>query len=193
MRRISSIIFIILNLFFSVSSFAEDVYKFDPNHTYVLWHASHFGFSSPSGKWLAEGTLTLDEKKPQNSKVDVTIKVGNLVTAIEEFDKHLKGKLFLDIAQFPIATFVSNQVILSGKNSAKVKGTLTLRGISKPVTLDVKLNKKGINPINDKETLGFTAKTTIKRSDFDITTMLPDVSDEVKIDIEAEAFKEAAQ
>lgn len=170
---------------------AAETFTFDPNHTYVLWHVSHFGFSSPSGKWLANGTVILDKEHPQKSKVEVTINVANLVTGIPEFDKHLKGEVFLNVAKYPIATFVSDKTIVSHDNSAKVHGILTLHGVSKPITLDVKMNKAGVSPINDKMTVGFTASTMFKRSDFGISSFLPGVGDEVQIDIEAEAAKNA--
>lgn len=190
MKRILSLIFVVYSfLLLSFSAQAADVYTLDPNHTYVLWHANHFGFSNPSGKWVAEGTLSLDEKKPENSKVKVTIKIGDLVTGIKKFDEHLKGKTFFNVEQFPTATFVSNKVNVIDKDTAKVQGILTIRDVSKPVTLDVKLNKKGTNPVNNKETVGFSAHTLIKRSDFGISAYLPGVGDEIKIQIEAEGAK----
>ena len=181
----------LLMCFFTSSVFAAtETYQFDPNHSYVLWHISHFDFSHPSGKWMVtKGTLILDKDKPQNDKVDVTINVADISTGIPELDKHLKGQLFFDVAKFPTATFVSDKVTLSGKDKAKVHGILTVHGVSKPITLDVQLNKEGTSPITNKETLGFTAKTTLKRSDFGMTTLLPGLGDDVKIDIEAETFK----
>lgn len=167
-----------------------ETYTLDPNHSYVLWRINHFGFSNPSGKWmLAEGTVTLDQAKPQDSKVNVVIQVANVVTGIPELDEHLKGHLFFDAAKFPTATFVSDKVTITGSNTAKVHGILTMHGISKPVTLDVKLNKMGVNPISNKEAAGFSATTTLKRSDFGINTLLPGLADDVKINIEAEAYK----
>lgn len=172
-----------------ITAQAADTYTLDPQHTYVLWHVNHFGFSNPSGKWMVNGTVTLDKDHPQNSKVNVSIKMADIVTGIDELDKHLKGSLFFNVAQYPIATFVSDKVILTHDNSAKVQGVLTLRGVSKPITLLVKLNKAGINPITNKMTAGFTATTTLKRSDFGMTTLLPGVGDDVTIEIEAEASK----
>jgi polyisoprenoid-binding protein YceI len=174
---------------FAVSAQAAETFTLDPNHTYVLWHVSHFGYSNPSGKWLAEGTVVLDKDTPQNSKVNVTIRVADVVTGIQELDDHLRGKVFFDVAQFPIATFVSNKVHVTGKNSAKVEGTLTVHGVSKPVTLDITLNKAGVSPITNKMTVGFSGSTKLKRSDFGINTLLPGLGDEVKIDIQAEASK----
>jgi polyisoprenoid-binding protein YceI len=190
MRNILSQLMLIVftcTVFFVIPVQADETYTFDPNHSYVLFHINHFGFSNPSGKWLFNGTLNLDETKPQNSKVSITIQTAKIDTGIPELDTHLKGKLFFDVEQYPTATFVSNKITVTGKDTAKVAGTLTLHGVSKSVTLEVKLNKTGTNPITEKKSVGFTAKTQIARSDFGISTLLPDVGDEVKIDIEAEA------
>jgi polyisoprenoid-binding protein YceI len=165
---------------------APETFQLDPNHTFVLWHINHFGFSNPTGKWLADGTLILDEQKPQDSKVNVNIKVATIDTGIPKLDEHLKSKAFFDVEQFPGATFVSDKVKLTGQDTAKVTGMLTVHGVTKPVTLDVKLNKIGINPITEKKAAGFSAHTTINRADFNMDTLSPGVGDEVKIDIEAE-------
>jgi polyisoprenoid-binding protein YceI len=166
---------------------AAQTFQLDPNHTSVLWHISHFGFSSPSGKWQAAGTLMLDKTKPENSTVNVTIKVATVDTGVAALDEHLRSKAFFDVDQFPTATFQSDKVKLSGKDGAKVTGVLTLHGVSKPVTLNVKLNKMGINPITEKEAVGFTAETLLKRSEFGMDTLLPGLGDDVRINIEAEA------
>ncbi|KTC93045.1 MULTISPECIES: YceI family protein [Legionella] len=168
---------------------AAETLTLDPQHSYVLWEIDHLGFSTQAGKWYVNGTVTLDQGQPQNSKVEATIKIANIVTGIPELDKHLQGPLFFDVAKYPTATFVSNKVDVLSKTKAKVEGMLTLRGVTKPVTLDVTLNKVGKSPITDKMTVGFTASTTIKRSDFGMNTLIPQVGDEVKIQIGAEAFK----
>lgn len=191
MKRIFSKIITLLafSFFFTLPTFAADSYTFDPAHTYVLWHINHFGFSNPSGKWLAEGSLVLDSAKPENSKVNATIHVADFITGIPKLDEHLKGDMFFNVAKFPTATFVSNEVKVTGKDTAKILGTLTVHGVSKPVTLDVTLNKMGTNPITMKPSVGFTATTQLKRSDFGINAFLPGLGDEVIINIEAEAFK----
>lgn len=167
---------------------AAETFTLDDKHSYVLWRIGHMGFSVQSGKWYVNGTVVLDKDHPANSKVNATIKLEDIVTGIPELDKHLKGKQFFDVAKFPTATFVSNKVELLGKDAAKVEGILSLHGVSKPVTLAVKLNQVGKNPINDKLAVGFTASTTIKRSDFGIKAFLPKLADEVSIEIGAEAF-----
>lgn len=167
---------------------APETYTFDPMHTNITWHANHFGFSNPSGKFIqSEGTLVLDEEKPENSKVNVTIKPASVLTGVEKLDTHLKSKDFFDVEKFPAATFVSDKVEVTGKDTAKVYGTLTLLGVAKPAVLDVKLNKIGENPMDKAKTAGFSATTTVKRSEFGINYGLPGVSDDVKVDIEIEA------
>ncbi|MHB1948231.1 MAG: YceI family protein [Gammaproteobacteria bacterium] len=190
MKKWISFLIIALSFFFTSVANAADTYTIDPNHSYVLWRISHFDFSHPSGKWMvAEGTLNLDKDKPQNSKVKVLIHVNDMITGIPELDKHLKGPLFFDTEKYPQATFISDKVISTGKNSADVRGVLTVHGVSKPIILKVKLNKIGISPITNKETVGFTATTVIKRSEFGITTLLPGLGDQVQLNIEVEAFK----
>ncbi len=172
----------------ALSAQAAETFTLDPSHTNVVWSANHFGFSNPSGKFAkVEGTVTLDEAKPANSKLNVTISTASIVTGIEKFDEHLKSKDFFNAEKFPVATFVSDKVEVTGKDTAKVHGNLTLLGVTKPEVLDVKLNKIGENPMNKKKTAGFSATTTIKRSEFGMGYGIPNVSDDVKIAIEAEA------
>lgn len=170
-----------------ISAQAAETYKLDASHTGITWHVSHFGFSTPSGKFMSvDGEVTLDEANPAMSSVKVTIDVNGINSGVPKLDDHLKAADFLDVAKFPTATFISKKVELTGKDTAKVEGDLTLHGVTKPVVLDVKLNKIGEN-MGKLKTAGFTASTTIKRSEFGITTYVPNLGDDVKIDIESEA------
>ena len=170
-----------------VAHAAPETYELDTNHTNIVWSINHFGFSNPSGKFTkVTGTLVLDEAAPANSKVTMTLSPNDIMSGIDKLDEHLKTKDFFDVADFPTATFVSDKVTLTGKDTAKVAGTLTLRGVSKPVVLDVKLNKVGENMMK-KKTAGFSATTTIKRSDFGMTAFLPNLGDDVGLSIEVEA------
>lgn len=165
-----------------------DEYDLDPSHTNIVWSVNHFGFSSPSGKFAnVSGKLILDEQKPENSSVKVTIDTASVISGVPKLDAHLRSKDFFDVEKFANATFVSDSVVLSGTDSAKVQGKLTLHGVTKPVTLDVKLNKIGESPVTKKKTAGFTASTTLKRSDFNMSYGLPGLADEVKLDIQSEA------
>jgi polyisoprenoid-binding protein YceI len=164
-------------------------YIIDPMHSYVLWHINHFGFSNPSGKWFANGTLTIDGSNLKNNKANITIHVADFVTGIPELDKHLGGPLFFDVAHFQNATFVSDQVTYTGKNTFNLHGNLTVHGVTKPITLEVTQNKIGMNPISNKASAGYSATVDLKRSDFAINTLLPDLSDAVKLNIEVEAHR----
>lgn len=168
---------------------AAEHFIIDDQHSYVLWHVKHLGFSTQAGKWYVKGTLDLDKQHPEQSKVNIDIDMNNLVTGLPELDKHLKSPSFFDVARFPKATFVSDKVEVLKDNTAKVTGQLTLHGVSKPVTLMVTLNKEGKNPLSDNLTVGFTASTQLKRSDFGMTTLLPNLGDEVGIEIGAEAYQ----
>jgi len=175
-------------LLLSLPANAADTYQFDPNHTNINWSANHFGFSNPSGKFNdVSGKLILDEKNPQNSSVDVVIKIASLNTGLSKFDKHLKSADFFNFDKYETAKFTSTSVKVLGKNKAKITGDFTLLGVTKPLTLDVKLNKIGLNQFTQVKTAGFSASGVIKRSEFDMNYGVPGVSDEVKLEIEAEA------
>lgn len=171
---------------------AAEKFTIDDKHSYVQWHINHLGFSTQSGKWFVTGNVVLDKEKPELSKVDISIDIATIITGIPELDKHLKEPLFFDVAKFPKATFVSDKVDVLTNNTAKVRGMLTLRGVSKPITLMVTLNKEGKNPLSDLLSVGFNATTTLKRSDFGMNALLPSLGDEVNIDISAEAYQPKA-
>jgi len=167
--------------------FAAETYRLDPMHTAVVWKINHFGFSNPSGKFMnIDGVLTLDEKNPAASKLSVTIPIADVNSGIAKLDENIKGKEFLDAEKFPTATFVSDKIDLGENNTAVVHGILTLHGIAKPLDLQVKLNKLGKN-FFQKQTAGFTATATLKRSDFGVNAYLPGLSDQVDLEIESEA------
>lgn len=172
MKRILLIFSLLL---FSVSVFATETYTFDPDHTFIVWSVNHFGFSEVSGKFIANGTLLFDAAKPQNSKVTLTVRPDSLATGIAKLDGKMMGRSFFNLKQYPTVTFVSDKVTVTGKNTGKVFGTLTIRNIAKPIVLDVKLNKEGEHPIYHKKTLGFTANATVNRSEFGMRAYVPGV------------------
>ena len=175
-----------------ISAFHHDEksvrYALDGDHTSVMWSVNHFGFSHPSGKFTdVQGVVELNEQHPENSAVSVVIGTKSVLSGVAKLDEHLRSKDFFDADQFPEATFISDKVTPSGPTAAKVSGKLTLHGITRPLVLDVVMNKSGENPVSHKKVAGFSAKTVIKRSDYGMTYALPGVSDEVQLDIESEA------
>jgi polyisoprenoid-binding protein YceI len=175
-------------LLISTEVFAKETYDVDVNHAQVIWHANHFGFSKPAGKFSdIKGKIIFDEKKPENSSVEVEIKIASLTTGLKKFDEHLLGEDFFNEAKYPTAKFISNKIQVLKRNQAKIYGELTLRGVKKDVVLDANLNKIGINPFSQKKTIGISAKAKINRSDFGIDFGLPGVANQVVLDIEIEA------
>lgn len=185
-KIIASLLFVCV---FHLPAQAADTYTLDPDHTGVAWRVSHFGLSSPSGKFFGvEGKLILDERRPQNSTLSITVKPENIITGVPKLDQHLKSKDFFNVAAFPTATFVSNKVEMTGKTTARVSGTFTLLGVSKPLTLDVTLNKIAYIEQFKRKKAGFSATTSIKRSDYGMGYGIPDVADEVRVRIKSEAW-----
>jgi len=175
-------------LLISTEVFAKETYDVDVNHAQVIWHANHFGFSKPAGKFSdIKGKIIFDEKKPENSSVEVEIKIASLTTGLKKFDEHLLGEDIFNEAKYPTAKFISNKIQVLKRNQAKIYGELTLRGVKKNIVLDAILNKIDINPFSQKKTIGISANTKINRSDFGIDFGLPGIANQVALDIEIEA------
>jgi polyisoprenoid-binding protein YceI len=167
---------------------APVTYKLDPGHTMVLFSWSHFGFSNPTANLgLGEGTLVFDDKDPSKSSVNVTLPLADLDTHVPALDEHLKKPDFFDADKYPTVTFKSTNVQAVGGNKYKITGDLTVHGVTKPVVLDATLNKIGEHPMMKVQTVGFDATTTLKRSDFGLGAYVPNVSDEIKVNITTEA------
>jgi len=171
----------------NLAVYAGEIYNLEPTHSFVEFHYNHMGFSNPSGKWFATGNLNLDAKSLAKSSADITIKIGDIVTGVDKLNEHLKGPDFFDVAKYPTATFVSQKISNIHGKKFDLTGTLTLHGVSKPVTLHVTQNEWAVSKITNVKTAGFSATATIKRSDYGLSMYVPAVSDEVKLNIEIEA------
>ncbi|PLK24643.1 hypothetical protein C0V72_05000 [Porphyrobacter sp. TH134] len=164
-------------------------YSADPGHSLIAFEVNHFGFNDYFGIFGdVAGTLTLDPANLDASTVDVAIPVASVTTASKGLTDHLlragkdgaKPDFFGPAPQ--AARFVSTSVKADGM-TATITGDLTLNGVTKPVTFEAEFTGAGVNPFNKKETIGFEAETTIKRSDFGVNYGIPVVSDEVELDI----------
>jgi polyisoprenoid-binding protein YceI len=169
-------------------------YTFEPQHTQGVLTWNHFGFANPTAQFnTVEGTLEFDQADPTRSTVTVKIPLLSMSTGVPDLNDDFKSTDFFDIAKFPAATFKSTRVEKGAMPGAlKVIGDLSVHGIAKQVTLDVTLNKVGTNPRNNVPTVGFEALTTVKRSDFSLGLYVPQVSDEIRIHITAEAAEKNA-
>jgi polyisoprenoid-binding protein YceI len=167
---------------------APVTYQLDPGHTMVLFTWNHFGFSNPTANLgISDGTLVFDQQNPSKSSVQVTMPLSNLDTHVTALDKHLKEPDFFDADKFPTASFKSTSVQSLGGNHYKITGDLTVHGVTKPVVLNATLNKSGKHPMTGQPAIGFNATGTLKRSDFGLGAYVPNVSDEIKLDITTEA------
>lgn len=167
---------------------APVTYTLDPAHTDVIAQWNHFGYSNPTAHFgQAEGTLVYDAENVAASSVQVTLPLTGLSSYTAKFDEHLKSADFFDAAKYPAATFKSTKVEAAGEGKLKVTGDLTIKDVTKPVVLDVNLNKASEHPMLKVPAIGFDASATIKRSDFGVGAYAPMVSDEVKLRITTEA------
>ncbi len=169
----------------------------DATHAEVGFSVKHLMISTVRGRFGAvEGTVTIDEATPANSKVDVTIDVASIDTRQEMRDNHLRSPDFFDVATFPTMRFVSKKVSGDIEGDFKVVGDLTIRDQTREVTLDATFTGKGKDPWGN-ERAGFEAKGKINRTEFGLgwNQALEAggvmVSEDVKLTIEVEVVKKA--
>ena len=161
-------------------------YSVDPNHTQVLFSVLHLGFTNYYGSFSGvSGSLSVVPKKPSAMSVTISVPVGSVATTSPKLDAELKSADWLDAAHDPTMVFRSETVTSTGANSADVAGTLTLHGVTKPLTLHATFVGAGVNLLDHKETVGFQLSGTVKRSDFGVTKYVPLVSDDVTLMIAA--------
>ena len=169
---------------------APVTYTLDNTHTFPRFSYSHFGYSTQLSRFdTTRGTVVYDAAAKTGS-VDITIDAKSVNTGYATFNEHIQGEDFLDTAKFPTATFKSTKVIFKGDKPVKVEGNLTLKGVTKPVTLTVTSFQSMPHPMLKKPAIGANAFTVVKRSDFGAGKYAPYVGDEVRIDIALEAIAE---
>jgi len=164
-------------------------YSIDPSHTYVSFAINHVGFSTMRGKFDRQsGSMQLD---PGAKKASVMIEIdaASIDTGHARRDAHLQSPDFLNAVENPTITFKSTAVTWNGSVLATVTGDLTILGVSKPVTLTVTSMKCGPHPFSKKDTCGFDATGSIKRSDYGVNYGLPTIGEVLDLQIEIEASK----
>ncbi|MER1968909.1 YceI family protein [Castellaniella sp. GW247-6E4] len=169
---------------------APQAYVVDSSHTFPRFSYDHLGLSKQILRFnQTSGTVVLD-KAAKNAQVDVTIDMTSVSTGFKDFDGHIQGVDFLDTAQFPTATFKSVKVVFDGDKPASIEGDLTIKGVTKPVTLTVTSFFNGPHPMLKKDAIGANATAVISRSAFNAGMFAPAVSDAVTLDIALEAVIE---
>lgn len=172
------------------AAFPAGNYKIDPAHSVAYFEVGHAGgISRFMGRFNdISGDLTVDA--PEKSKISVAIKVDSVDTKVEALDKHLKSPDFFNAVQFPTMTFTSTAVKLNAAGEGTVAGNLTLHGVTKPVTFNLKQIGTGSGPKGDTR-VGYVATSTIKRSEFGMNYGVPKAAtDEVELSVNIEAIKQ---
>ena len=169
---------------------APETYAIDGSHTFPRFSYSHFGYSTQLSKFdRTTGTVVLD-KAAKTGSVSVVIDMKSVNTGFPVFNEHIQGPDFLDTANPPTATFKSTRVVFNGDKPSSIEGDLTIKGVTRPVTLTVTSFLAMPHPMLKKDAIGANAFTTIKRSDFGAGKFAPNVGDEVRIDIAIEAIRQ---
>ena len=168
---------------------APETYAIDPTHTYPRFSYNHFGLSTQQSLFKkSTGTIVFD-KAAKTGSVDVTIDTTS-VEAASPLTDHIKGEDFLNTAKFPTATFKSTRVVFEGDKPVRIEGDLTLKGVTKPVTLTVTNFTNKEHPMAKRDAIGANATAVVKRTDFNMGKFVPAVGDEVTITLSVEAIKQ---
>jgi polyisoprenoid-binding protein YceI len=167
-------------------------YALEADYTQCVFRWSHLGFSNPAAQLSqGQGTLDFDPAEPTRAVVDVTLQLATLSTGVPALDEHLRSEDFFEVTKFPTARFRSTKVEPgASKDRLRVTGELSLHGVTKPVTLDVTVLKIGANPRTQLPTVGFEATATLKRSDFGLGAYVPQVGDEIRVQISSQGVVE---
>ncbi len=165
-------------------------YTLDPDHTVPRFEIMHNGFSLHTGAFMkSAGKATLDTVA-KSGNVEVTIQTSSFLSGHAFMENFVKGKEFFNVEQFPTMNFKSTRFGFAGDKPSTVDGELTLLGVTKPVALTFTFWACGQHPRSKKDQCGGNLAGTIKRSDFGMKTFLPAIGDDVKLNIQVEAFKD---
>lgn len=168
-------------------------YTIDNSHTFPYFTYNHLGFSNQTHRFdKTTGTVTLD-RKAKTGSVDVVIDATSVNTGYALFNEHIQAADFFDTRTYPAITFKSTGMRFKGEQPASVTGDLTIKGVTRPVTLTITHFKCQPHPMLKVEACGANATTQVKRSEFNMGKNVPFVSDEVTLAIAIEAVNKPAQ
>ena len=172
-----------------ITTLPAGLYESDSGHAYIAFSYNHAGYSKPILRWGSFGsTVMLNTEDPEKSGVGVTIDTVSVDSGVKVWDEKLVGADWFDAANFPVISFQSTDVDQTILGNGTLTGNLSLKGVTKPITLDVKLNKVGEHFRSKKPMFGISATGKLKRSDFGIDKYAP-MADDVDLMIEVEFIK----
>lgn len=175
----------------ATSAFAvPETFDIDPAHTAPRFEYSHFGYSNQLHSFDKTSGKIVFDRTAKTGSVDITIDAKSVNTGFPLFNEHIQGEDFFDTAKYPTITFKSTAVKFAGDKPVTVEGNLTIKGVTKPVTLTVTSFQAMPHPMMKKDAIGANANAKIKRSEFNMGKFAPYVSDDVTLIIGVEAIKE---
>jgi len=187
MKRLAALAALVA--FATAAQAAPETFVIDNSHTYPHFSYNHLGFSNQTHKFdKTSGKVVLDRAAKAGSAI-VTIDATSVNTGYALFNEHLQAADFFDTAKYPTITFKSDKMAFRGDQPVSLVGDLTIKGVTKQVTLDITHFKCQPHPMLKVEACGANATTQIKRSDFNMGKNAPYVSDEVKLTLAIEAVK----
>lgn len=176
--------------FSGVALGANGTYVIDPLHSFARFEYNHWGYTTVGGRFdRTSGKVTIDTEKKTGS-VDVVIDAKSVSAGSSEFNEHLQGEDYFDTKRYPSISFKSDKFNFEGDKLISVDGNLSIKGISKPVTLVLSSFLCKMHPLFRKDYCGANASAKIKRSEFNAGKYAPFVADEVMLNISLEAAKE---
>lgn len=169
---------------------AAPSYQLDAGHTFVHWEVLHMGTSTTRGRFdRVTGVVEFDAAR-QVVDVSITADTASVSTGLEAFDKVMRGAPLLSVQAHPQAYFTARKGRWEGAELRELNGEITLRGISRPLTLRALRFRCGLNPLFGREVCGGDFEATLKRSDFGMTLALPLVADEVRLLVQVEGVRQ---
>jgi polyisoprenoid-binding protein YceI len=174
-------------------AFAEaEKYTLDPSHSQIMFSYNHLGFSTSYGMFSGfNGEIMFDQAEPAKSSVTVSFPVKTMLTGWQERFDHFMSPDFFGATDEEMVSFKSTAIEVTGEKTAKITGDLTLNDVTKSVVLDAVLNQAGEHPMAKTPWAGFSATTTLIRSEYNLGMFAPYISDEVQVMISVEAQKAA--
>lgn len=173
-----------------VAHAAPETYAIDSGHTFPRFSYSHLGLSTQLSRFSkTTGTVVLD-RAAKSGSVEVVIDMKTVDTGLAVFNGHIQGEDYLDTAKYPTATFKSTKVVFDNDKPTAIEGDLTIKDVTKPVTLKVSSYVNMAHPVLKREAIGADASVVIKRSEFHAGKYAPNVGDDVTISIALEAIKQ---
>jgi polyisoprenoid-binding protein YceI len=190
----TNVIVSLLALTFSVPALAQsNVWQLDPAHSSAQFAVRHLGISTVRGAFTKlGGTAHYDAVDPKNDSVEVTIETASVDTRVEMRDNDLRSDHFFDVQKFPTMTFRSTKIESAGSGKLKIAGDLTIRGITKPITLDVEGPSKPFDDGHGHLHMGVSGSATVNRTDFGMTGYQGVVGNDVMLTIDAELVQASA-